>query len=132
MKMSKLSRFLALPVLALSLACASSQQKVEFQTVSAATAAVETARSAYQDLRLQCIAKPTVTATCPKILAAHDSLLAIYIKYQGAVKTLADANIAALQTGAAPDAAAKVRAAGAGLIAVATDFVALEAATGSK
>jgi hypothetical protein len=115
-------------LLALTIACASVQQ-TEFKTVSAAVAAVETARSAYQDLRAQCTANPAATTLCPKILAAHDKLSADYVRYQQAVKTLADANIAALQTGAAPDAGTKVAAAGAGLISVAQDFVTLTNST---
>ena len=129
--MKRLIRLTLAASVAFLMACASAQ-KTEFKTVSAATAAVEAARSAYQDLRAQCTANPAATTLCPKVIAAHDSLMAAYVKYQGAVKALADANIAALQTGAAPDAGAKVAAAGAGLIAVAQDFVALEASIGSK
>jgi len=129
--MKRLVRLALVASLGFFMACASAQ-KTEFKTVSAATAAVETARSAYQDLRAQCTANPAVTTYCPKVLAAHDQLMSIYVKYQGAVKALADANIAALQTGAAPDAGAKVAAAGAGLIALAQDFVTLEASIGGK
>ena len=126
--MKRLVRLSLVASVAFLMACASAQ-KAEFQSVSAAVAAVETARSAYQDLRAQCTANPALTPSCPKIVVAHDALMGLYLKYQNAVKLLADANIAALQTGAAPDAGAKVAAAGAGLIAVAQDFVALESAT---
>lgn len=112
-------------VLAVSLACASAQ-KTEFKTVSAAVAAVEAARSVYYDLNHACMANMTYTASCPQIVASYDKLAAEYASYQAAVKALADANIAVIAVGGDPTTSQKVADAGAGLIAVATDFVALE------
>lgn len=127
-----MKRILLVLGLAISIACASAQ-KTEFQTVSAAVAGVEAARSAYQDLRIQCTANPTYTAMCPQVIRAHDPLMKSYVDYQNAVKLLADANIAALNTAAGADAGAKVAAATSGLLQAATDFVALEhSVTGGK
>ncbi len=70
--------------------------------------------------------------SCPTIVNAHDALAHAYGVYQVAVKALADANIAALATGAAPDAGTKVAAATSGLLQAAADFVALEHAIGGK
>jgi hypothetical protein len=114
-------------VAALAFGCASAQ-KTEFQTVSAAAAGVEAARSAYQDFFRGCQANPASLGNCSSIVAAHDSLSAAYTVYQKAVQALADANVAALATTAAPDAGAKVAAATAGLLQAANDFVALETA----
>ncbi len=111
-----------LAVLLLATACAS-VQKTEFKTASAAVAGVEAARSAYQDLDLKCTANPTYSALCPKVVGAHDALKVIYVKYQTAIKTLADANIAAINASNSASTVAAATAAGAGVIAVATDFV---------
>lgn len=117
--------------LVVSLACASAQ-KTEFQTVSAAVAGVEAARSAYYDLDHTCLANPAAMPSCPGIVAAHDSLAKKYLTYQAAVKALADANIAVIQTGGNPTTDGKVAAAAAGLLQVATDFVTLEGTVGVK
>lgn len=117
--------------LGLSLACASAQ-KTEFATVSAAVAGVEAARSAYYNLDHACLANPSAMPSCQSIVAAHDKLAAEYAIYQQAVKALADANIAVIQTGGNPTTDGKVAAATSGLLQVATDFVALEHSLGGK
>ena len=114
--------------------CASTTaQSTEFKSVSAAAATVEAARVTYYDLRTQCTANPASTTLCPQILAAHDKLAAAYLKYQGAVKLLADANVAILSASAPSQTLQdQLAAATAGVLQVASDFVTLEASTTGK
>jgi hypothetical protein len=112
-----------LAVLALATACASSPQKIEYQTATTAAAAVEAARGAYYNLRVECTASPAILASCPQIVAAHDQLQHLYGLYQQAFVLLTDANSAALSLGIDPTQSPNVAAATQGLLKAAADFV---------